>query len=377
MEESSKYRTFFDIGSEDDSSKEFAQMRCFIYGNNKKKRVINNEIVKKYFTGQSLTDDENERLKKILDGSIYTDRRNLYEHCKLCSDTFERKDLQNMKYRYWNVCIPTFPYFPGGLMVYLKDRKELKIENVQELPNDMLIELLTIERDIYERLRNYVLGDGIVGINMLFNQLSKSELCIHGHIEPILKDADELDIGCIYVKERAYDKFTHIINSSVESDKILKISEGIKMQIIPDELDELKNILRVYENNIELYFEKGKKLKNGELEVQDEQDNLLYNNMVPAATNFVYLTYYNRKYMLSSVPELTLDFVDMDKVSDDLGDLFSLSINRQYSNRDNVFMRNYSPLVRPSIKVYNPDKSNEKVLTLNKKIYRGLDNDII
>lgn len=377
MVENSKYKTFFDVDNNDISNKEFAQMRCFIYGNNKKKRVINNEIVKKYFTNQSLNDEEYARLKKILDGSIYTDRRNLYEHCKLCSDEFERTDIPSMKYKYWNVCVPTFPYFPGGLMVYLKDRKNLRIENVQDLPNDMLNELITIEKDIYERLYNYVLGDKIVGINMLFNQLSKSELCIHGHLEPIFKDADELDIGCVYVKERPYDKFTNIINSSIESDGVLKIPEGIKMPVIPDKLCELKDILRMYENTIRSYFEKGKKLRNKELEVQDEKDYLLYNNMVPAATNFVYLTYYKNKYMLSSIPELTLEFVDMDKVTDDSGDLFALSINRNYTNRDNVFMRNYSPLIRPSIKIYDPSKNNEKVLTLNKKIYRGLNDDII
>ena len=40
-------------------------------------------------------------------------------------------------------------------------------------------------------------------------------------------------------------------------------------------------------------------------------------------------------------------------------------------------MRNYSPLVRPSIKVYNPNENNQKILTLNKKIYRGMSNDFI
>ena len=99
--------------------------------------------------------------------------------------------------------------------------------------------------------------------------------------------------------------------------------------------------------------------------------------MVPAATNFVYLTYYKGKYMLSSVPELTLEFVDMDKMPEDSCDLYSFTINRHYTNRDNVFMRNYSPLIRPSIKIYDPSKTNDKVLVLNKKIYRGLNDDII
>ena len=379
MVESTKYNTFFDIGIQEDPTKEFAQMRCYIYGNKKKKRVINNEIVKKYFNNIELSDEEKSRLTKILDGSIYSDRRNLYEHCKLCSNDFERKDLieYSKKYKYWSLCIPTFPYFPGGLMVYLKDRKYLKIENVQDLPDNMFEELLLIEKDVYELLRNRVFGNGIVGINMLFNQLTKSELCIHGHLEPIFKNIDDLDLGCVYVKNRPFDKFTHIINTNIDSDQILKIPEGIKIPISTENIRTAKEILKKYENIISYYFNKGKKLRTKELKIVDENDKMLYERMTPAATNFVYLTYYNDKYMLSSVPELTLDFVEMDKITDDPSDLFALSINRNYSNRDNVFMRNYSPLVRPSIKVYKPNENNQKILTLNKNIYREMSDDFI
>lgn len=35
MVESTKYNTFFDIGIQEDTSKEFAQMRCYIYENKK------------------------------------------------------------------------------------------------------------------------------------------------------------------------------------------------------------------------------------------------------------------------------------------------------------------------------------------------------
>ena len=379
MVESTKYNTFFDIGIQEDPSKEFAQMRCYIYGNKKKKRVINNEIVKKYFNNIELSEEEQFRLAKILDGSIYIDRRNLYNHCKLCSNDFERQDLNEYsnKYKYWSLCIPTFPYFPGGLMIYLKNREYLKIENVQDLSDSMFEELLVIEKDIYELLKNQIFGDDIVGINMLFNQLSKSELCIHGHVEPIFKNIDELDVGCEYVKNRPFDQYTHKINSNIDSEQIIKIPEGIKIPIFPENLGIAKEILKNYENIIKYYFDKGKKLRSQELEIKDEDDELLYERMVPAATNFVYLTYYNDKFMLSSVPELILNFVEMNQVTDDPGDLFTLSINRNYTNRDNVFMRNYSPLVRPSIKVYNPNENNQKILTLNKKIYRRMNNDFI
>lgn len=40
MVENTKYNTFFDIGIQEDPAKEFAQIRCYIYSNKKKKRNI-------------------------------------------------------------------------------------------------------------------------------------------------------------------------------------------------------------------------------------------------------------------------------------------------------------------------------------------------
>lgn len=101
---------FFDIGFNDTEEKEFATLQCLIYGDKKKKRVINNRLIKKFFANKPLTKEELERVKKILDGSIYSERRNEYEHCKLCSNDFVRKVLESYfsKYKYWDVCIPTF-----------------------------------------------------------------------------------------------------------------------------------------------------------------------------------------------------------------------------------------------------------------------------
>lgn len=375
MAESTKYNTFFDIGLNEDLSKKFGQLRCYIYGNKKKKRVVNNELVKRFFSNDELTKEELVRLKKILDGSIYSERRDLYEHCKLCSDSFERKDLENysMKYKYWNVCIPTFPYFPGGMMVYLKDRKNLRIENIQDLPTEMLAELMKIEQDLHSKLREKVFGEKIVGINMLFNQLSKSELCIHGHVELMITDIDTMDLGCTYVETRPYDKFNSILNSKISSSSIVKIPEGIKIPVDVTGIEDTKNILREYEKMLSYYFDRGKKIRTGEIEISDESDKILYSNMVPAATNFVYLTYYNNRFMLSSVPELTLDFVPLKDITDDPGDLYSLSINRNYTNQNDIFMRNYSPMIRPSVKIYSVDKNNHKVLKLTNTLYKELD----
>lgn len=375
MKESTKYNTFFDMGLDEDETKEFGQLRCEIYGTKKKKRVINNELVKNYFTGYELTKEELIRLRKILDGSIYEERKALYEHCKLCSNSFERTDLvqYSKKYKYWNICIPTFPYFPGGMMLYLKDRKNLRIENLQDLPKAMFEELMQVEMDLYKDIKIRVFGEKLAGINMLFNQLSKSELCIHGHIELMIVDIDEMSIGCRYINERSYDKFSSIINASIQSSDIIKLKEGIKMPIDKVNIEEAKSILDYYEKTIGSYFERGRKLRSGEEEIRDKVDAILYKNMVPAATNFVYLTYYNDRFMLSSVPELTSEFVKMDNVTNEPTDIYSLYINRGYTGKDDVFLRNYSPLVRPSIKVYSPEKNNVKVLKITNKIYRELE----
>lgn len=376
MTESTKYKTFFDIGFNDNEEKEFATLQCLIYGDKKKKRVINNELIKKFFDNKPLTREELERVKKILDGSIYSERRNAYEHCKLCSDDFERKVLENYssKYKYWDICIPTFPYFPGGLMIYLKDRKKLKIENLQDLPSDYFKELIQLQEDLYTEIREKIIGDDLVGINILFNQLSKSELCIHGHVELMIKDINEKKLGCKYVLERPYDKFTYVINKYIDDDStIIKMPEGIKILYDKLSISEVKNYISQYEQILKYYFERGRKLQKKELCINNKEDEILFYHTVPAATNFVYSTFYRDKHIISSVPELILDFVPFDEVKYDAADLFSLSINRNYTDRDNVFMRNYSPKIRPSIKVYRPEGANENVLKLQRKIYKGLE----
>lgn len=376
MTESTKYKTFFDIGFNDNEEKKFATLQCLIYGDKKKKRVVNNELIKKFFDNKPLAKEEIVRVGKILDGSIYSERRNAYDHCKLCSDDFQRKVLEkySSKYKYWDICIPTFPYFPGGLMIYLKNRKKLKIENLQDLPEDYLKELIQIQEDLYINIRKKIIGDDLVGINVLFNQLSKSELCIHGHVELMIKDIDEKNLGCKYVLERPYDKFTYAINKYIDDDSsIIKIPEGIKILYDKLSISEVKKYVSEYEQILKYYFERGKKLQKKELCIDNKEDEILFYHTVPAATNFVYSTFYRDKHIISSVPELILDFVPFDQVKYDAADLFSLSINRNYTDKDNVFMRNYSPKIRPSIKVYSPEVSKENVLKLQRKIYMGLE----
>lgn len=377
MTESSKYKTFFDLGiSDENDNKEFRTLRCLIPSDKQKKRVINNRLIKQFLDNESLTSDELIRVKKILDGSIYKEDRNRYGHCRLCSDSFERNPLYNFSsnYKYWDICEPTFPYFPGGLMIYLKDRKKMLIENIQDLPTEYMEELIFIQTELFNKLNLNYFNGNLVGVNFLFNQLSKSELCIHGHIEFMIKDIDELGIGCKYVLDRPYDRLTNIINSEVNNENgILKLKEGIKIDLNKTNLKDAQNIVGNYENVIKKYFLRGQDLRANKIEIRNDVDYLLYNNMEPAATNFVYLTYYRNNILLSSVPEIILDFVPYESIENTDEDLYSLKINRFYNNNDNVFMRNYSPLVRPSIKIYSPPLPKEKILKLQKSIYNSLE----
>ena len=377
MVESSKYKTFFDIGISDEfDEREFRTLRCLIPSDKPKKRVVNNQLIKKYLDNKNLTKDELIRVKKILDGSIYQEDRNKYGHCRLCSNLFESTPLYNFSfnYKFWDICIPTFPYFPGGLMLYLKNRKKLLIENIQDLPTEYLEELIVIQNDLFNKLNNNYFCGNLVGVNFLFNQLSKSELCIHGHIEFMIKDIDELDIGCKYVQDRPFDKLVNIINSEInEENGILKIKEGIKINLNQTSLNDAQKIVSNYENIINRYFIRGQALRNKEIEIENNIDSLLYNNMEPAATHFVYLTFYRNNILFSCVPEIILDFVPYEDIENTEEYLYSLKINRFYNDKNNIFMRNYSPLIRPSIKLCSSPTPKEKILRLQNIIYNNLE----
>ena len=273
-DESSKYKTFFDIGinDNDNSKKKFAVLRYTINCYKRKKRLIYNELIKRYISNEKLEQEELIKIKKILDGSIYEERRKKYSHCILCTDHFKINYFERFssKFKYWDIGEPTIPYSPYGLMIYLKEKNKLQLEDIQDLPNEYLEELLQIEKELYDKL--YPISEKkLVGINILFNQLSKSELCIHGHVEFMIKDIDKDGVGAEYVLERPFDKFTEIINSKmINAKEILKIPEGIKMDFDNLSLNEIKDYVAKYENIIKYYFERVKGLKSKKIKILSE-----------------------------------------------------------------------------------------------------------
>ena len=137
-------------------------------------------------------------------------------------------------------------------------------------------------------------------------------------------------------------------------------------------IDDLKLYIKSYEDIINYYFTRGKKLQNSFVYIENEEDMLLKSNMIPAVVNFIYFTMYRNKYMISLVPSITSEFIPLNETNDNPINLYSLIINRNYSNSNNIFMKNFSPLVRPSIKVCEEGQINEHVKTLEKNIFMEL-----
>lgn len=375
MREFGLYSTFFDYGFPDFDEENFVTVNYLSFGD-LKKRTINNKLILRYLQGdKTLTEDDYIKISKILDGSIYTEIKRKYSHCKLCSNDFERQILLNFskKYKYWELCIPTFPYYPGGLMIYLKDRSNLKIENLQYLSGDCFKELLKIEKDLYTILHNNISED-IVGVNILFNQISKSQLCIHGHVEFMQKDIHMKQLGVCLSFERPTDSIVRYFNEKVKDNYgVIVAPEGIRMNVDDSNYSKVLTNLNIYENEILKIVNNGKLLRENNIAPSTRLDKLLIENMSPAPVNFVYLTYYRDKYIISSVPEIILKEKDYRSVTYDERDLYCLKINRYYTSKSNIFLLEQSPLVRRSIKVTSDGNKCENIKILQKKIVNILE----
>ena len=139
--------TFFDIGI-DKKIENFATLYCVMSETKKKRNNITKLALRYLLNDITLSNDELAIAKTIIDDSFYKQPRK-YNHCKLCSDAFERETLSSYssKYKFWDICFPTVPYFPGNMMVYLKTRAISKKENIWDLTSEELLELKIIIAD--------------------------------------------------------------------------------------------------------------------------------------------------------------------------------------------------------------------------------------
>lgn len=278
-------KTFFDLDMENDDSY-FATLYCTLGGANKKRAKMN-RLALAYLSDEPLTEEEKTTAKKILDGTIYEEKKKEFEHCQLCSDKFISEILINISNRYnnWELCCPTHPYTPAGLMIYLKNRKELHTENLQDLSQEQFDEIIQIMKDLYDKLSNES-EYNVVGINILFNQISKSQLCIHGHLEMMIADIDKLGLGCEIKDEQPYDVLASLLNEQIEDRKgLYKEKEGIRIDLsIVDSIEAMK-ILGKYESKMKQIISHGRKIQKGEIKSQNDIDNLLLHKMSPAPVN--------------------------------------------------------------------------------------------
>lgn len=360
--------TFFDLNIEKEEDY-FATLYCTLGGANKKRAKMN-KLALAYLNGEKLTEEETERAKKILDGSIYQERKKEFEHCKLCSDKFTSEVLPNIsnKYENWELCFPTHPYTPAGLMIYLKDRKNSQIENLQDLSKEQFEEIIQIMKDLYEKLSNES-EYGVVGINILFNQISKSQLCIHGHLEPMIREINELGVGCEIKDTRPYEPLTNILNQQIEEQEgVYKQKEGIRIDLGKVNCTEALQILEKYETKMKQIIAHGRKLQKGEIESKNRIDELLLQKLSPAPVDYVYVTYYRGKVFLSMIPEITLEPINSINEIKSEQDLYSIKINQYAKENSSKVMKQMSPLIRPSIKVSTNNEAQEKIEKIKRNI---------
>lgn len=366
-------KTFFDLDMENDDSY-FATLYCTLGGANKKRAKMNS-LALAYLNDEPLTEEEKTTAQKILDGTIYEEKKKEFEHCQLCSDKFISEILINISNRYdnWELCCPTHPYTPAGLMIYLKNRKELHTENLQDLSKEQFDEIIQIMKDLYNKLSNEA-EYNVVGINILFNQISKSQLCIHGHLETMIADIDKLGLGCEIKDEQPYDVLASLLNEQIEDRKgVYKEKEGIRIDLSIVDSIEAMQILRKYESKMKQIISHGRKIQKGEIKSQNDIDNLLLHKMSPAPVNYVYMTYYRDKFFLSIIPEIILEPIKSTRDIKNESDLYSLKINQYTRDNDEKIMKQCSPLVRPSIKISKDCESAINISNLKKNITKILE----
>lgn len=354
--------TFFDIGI-DENIENFATLYCIMSETKKKRNNITKLALRYLLQDTTLSNNEIAIAKTIVDDSFYKQPKK-YNHCKLCSNDFKREILAtySSKYKFWEICFPTVPYFPGNMMIYLKEREISKKENIWDLTTDELLELKTIISDLKVILNESLFDGELLGINVLFNQISKSQLCIHGHVELMIRNIEKLNYGCKLLNIRNFDPTVRQLNSDFyDTEGIIKTLEGIRINTKYFNENETLNLLKKYESKMLEIIMLGEELRTGKKKVSNEFELLLFNGMSPAPTNSIYLTTYREQLYFSSVPEIippTIGLNDIGDLNDDES-MYLIKYNATTPNQDYSIMKKYSPIVRPSSKIpIDTDYSN-------------------
>ena len=364
--------TFFDVGIENINQEQFRTLYCVMSETVKKRNNITRLALQYLLDKEKLTQEEKNIAITILDDSYYQ-KPNRYEHCKLCSDDFNREILgkYSNRFRFWELCFPTVPYFPANMMIYLKNRQYCHKENFQDLTIEELQELKHIISNLKKTLNNNVFYGELTGINVLFNQISKSQLCIHGHIELMIRNIDKLNYGCTLLKTRNYDPVVEKINNKMKRKTgVIPTLEGIRINMsnVSDKI--ALDYINEYEKKILDIIRLGNELRKGQKKVNSDFEMLLLNGLSPAPTDSIYLTDYRGELFLSAVPEIIPPTINISEVGDlnDAENMYLIKYNATTPNSKYAIMKKYSPLVRPSSKVPYEMPYTENVKVLKRKI---------
>lgn len=370
--------TFLDLNIEEQDKNEspFATLYFYVKGLNKG-RYLRNRAAVEFLKGHDISKEDKKLIDSYFDGSVKENNRKKYEHCKICTDQFERNVLQqySSKYKYWEICFPTHPYTPGSLMVYLRDRDKSHIENIGQLSSEAFQELIKIVQDLYDKLKKGWQGR-IIGINVLFNQISKTQLCIHGHVEPMIKEIQKLNLGCELKEEEPYEPMAEFLNNRIpEENGIYRVKQGLRIDLDIISNERAMEITEEYRCNIEKLVENAKenRKKQQEGEQLSSIDEYLATNISPAPVEYIYITYYRNKLFLSIVPELTLKQADIDKIEDNEKELYGLRISNHGATLKEKIRVQKPPLVRPCLKVSTNDEIEENIEDIKKDILGELE----
>ena len=249
----------------------------------------------------------------------------------------------------------------------------------QDLNKEQLEELKYIMNNIQQLLNDNLFEGDLLGINILFNQISKSQLCIHGHVELMIQDVDKKNLGFQLLDMRNYDCSVNALNSIFkDNDTVLKTKEGIRIDIYKTSDETALEYLNIYEAEIKKIILLGNDLRKGKIKISNDLDLALYNGLSPAPTNSVYLTNYRNHLYLSAVPEIIPPIIDINDIGNlsDEENMYLIKYNATSPNQEYRIMKKYSPIVRPSSKVSYQMPYGDNIKKLTKKIGKALGTSI-
>ena len=190
----------------------------------------------------------------------------------------------------------------------------------------------------------------------------------------MIAEAHEQHIGYHLKNVRKFDKLTELINSEINSNKILKVKEGIKIDLENTNYKIVKNILTRYDYLIKKHVEIAKKVKDTNI-ATNSLENLYIHNLTPAPVNYIYITYYRNRFLLSSIPEILLDRADIELLDENNEyDLYTMKVNQYAKEKQDLLLEHESPYIRPSTKIEKRSSDYEATKIFDYEIEKLMNN---